>query len=383
MERLNALTGVRGVAAFSLLIAHAIHYSFLYPGNHQLLSDLTFGLGRFGMSLTFLLSGFVIHYNYSNIMRSEGIIYGGYHFMVTRFAKLYPLYILGLIMSLGSIPSPHFDNFWQVISNLTLTQTWFNIEGTVGPSFGQSWTISTEWFFYVLFALFSWALASIRNPFKVLVIFLAITTIFLALIFSLQDSVVHFLTPLLAWKGLPISAPSWYWLTYFSPFIRMFEFIAGVLASKVYLANITRHDYLSGSTVKICLCICVAWCLIAIILHAVLTDFLPNFVFAPAIAPLLILLCRYRTGLSDFLSNRYITFFGEISYSVWVFQFAIMSIFSTSFILTGETWLSPFNAVVKVILIVVLATVFGYGSHLALEVPAQRWLKLKLLTKKQ
>ncbi len=383
MKKLNALTGLRGVAAYSLLVAHAIHYSFIYPG-HQLLSDLTFGLGHFGMSLTFVLSGFVIHYNYSNIIRSEGIVSGGYRFMTARVAKLYPLYIFGIVMSLGSLPSNNFDNLWQAISDITLTQTWFNIEGINGVLFGHSWPISAEWFFYITFILFSGSVTRIRNSFRALIIFLIVTPIILAIIFSLKDPVINILTPFLALKGMPISAPIWHWLTYFSPYIRVLEFIAGALASQLYLAG--AHKPLSSFAVNIYTLACVIWCFIGIGLNAFpsnfFANFLPNFIFAPAIAPLLILLCRYHTSLSNFLSKRYMMFFGEISYSVWVFQFAVMSIFLSSFVLSNSTWLSPMNAIIKTILIVILATVFGYGSYLMLEIPAQRWLKSKLLAKK-
>lgn len=381
MERLNVLTGLRGVAAYSLLIAHAIHYSFIYPGN-TLLANLMFGLGHFGMSLTFVISGFVIHYNYAHILQSEGMMSGGYRFMVTRVAKLYPLYIFCLVMSLGSLPSTHFDNGWQVISALTLTQTWFNLEGVSGGMFGQAWPISAEWFFYLVFLLFSWSLVTIKNPLRTLIIFLTLTPICLAMLFNLQVRIVNFLTPLIAWKGLPLSAPVWYWLTYFCPFLRLLEFIAGVLASQVYLANIKNRIHFSDVVIKICLGICVAWCVIAIIMHAFVTnivaDFFPNFIFAPAIAPMLILLCRYHTSLSKLLCKRFLMFIGEISYSVWVFQFAIMSIFVSSFVSTDLTWMSPINATLKTVLIVILSTVFGYGSYLLLEVPAQRWLKSKL-----
>jgi peptidoglycan/LPS O-acetylase OafA/YrhL len=51
-----ALTGARGVAAYSVLLAHALNYSGI---NWRPLTSLAY----FAMSLFFTLSGFVIQYN--------------------------------------------------------------------------------------------------------------------------------------------------------------------------------------------------------------------------------------------------------------------------------------------------------------------------------
>src|SRR5579862_9913377 len=102
MKQLNPLTGLRGVAAYSVLFAHAINSSFTY--DLSLVAPFTGRLAYFGMSLFFVLSGFVIHYNYAKLIQSDGYIFGGYKFFTARIARLYPLYALVLICMLDGIP---------------------------------------------------------------------------------------------------------------------------------------------------------------------------------------------------------------------------------------------------------------------------------------
>lgn len=69
-SHLDALTGLRAIAAYSVLIAHAINSAFIYGGvlHFNLFASR---LAYFGMSLFFVLSGFVIHYNYAESFARE------------------------------------------------------------------------------------------------------------------------------------------------------------------------------------------------------------------------------------------------------------------------------------------------------------------------
>src|SRR5260370_14849385 len=85
----------------------------------------------FGMSAFFVLSGFVIHYNYEAQIRDEG--WRGFaNFLVARFARLYPLYIVCVLIELNSNGylidlvtgnSATIEHAWATLpSYLTLTQ---------------------------------------------------------------------------------------------------------------------------------------------------------------------------------------------------------------------------------------------------------------------
>src|SRR5215475_947130 len=142
-----SLTGFRWIAAALILLAHTMPL-FTAPG---LSSYASASLGRLGMTLFFVLSGFVIHYNYGDrvarlrvpALRSFG---------VARLARLYPLY-LGMLMFDLAVRATHPSFDLQTLTAalpyyLTLSQSWFPI--WVGDQhlctvyFGLAWSISAE-----------------------------------------------------------------------------------------------------------------------------------------------------------------------------------------------------------------------------------------------
>jgi hypothetical protein len=121
-----ALDGLRGLAA--ILVAGA-HYMTMEGGAP--LSDIVQTLTGLGMTLFFVLSGFVIHYNYNTTITQPS---GLRMFFVARFARLYPLYILLFLFDFaytgltarsacGQIGAP--GEYWSGVPfYLTFTQTW-------------------------------------------------------------------------------------------------------------------------------------------------------------------------------------------------------------------------------------------------------------------
>ena len=82
---LPALDGLRFMAA--MLVAGGHYASIFSQGSPPVMVTTLAGLG---MTLFFVLSGFVIHYNYCGTIPKAG---GLRAFAVARFARLYPLYI--------------------------------------------------------------------------------------------------------------------------------------------------------------------------------------------------------------------------------------------------------------------------------------------------
>jgi peptidoglycan/LPS O-acetylase OafA/YrhL len=171
-----ALTGVRFVAAFLVLTGHAAGI-MRFPGPppfwHACLSQLT-GLG---MPLFFVLSGFVIHYNYAQPVHAQPLR-GTYNFFVARFARLYPMYFVVLFVDLFF--HGFFDN-WQgwtipyglkvaLASYLPLVQSWhYEVMGdntltfVFPPAVQVTWSISTEWFFYFCYPFLCIGLVRLRT----------------------------------------------------------------------------------------------------------------------------------------------------------------------------------------------------------------------------
>ena len=179
---IKSLTGIRCVAAYGVLIAHALN--IVYPNNVDLYW-FAHRLAYFSMSLFFVLSGFVIHYNYAALIRSEGGL-GVYKFIVARFARLYPLYLFVLIVggAFAIEQRPH-----VLLAHLTLSQSWFNMADAI---FAPSWSISTEWFFYLVFAVFALLLPASPRPGRALVALLIGAPMLLLLTFLYREQVTSF-----------------------------------------------------------------------------------------------------------------------------------------------------------------------------------------------
>jgi peptidoglycan/LPS O-acetylase OafA/YrhL len=141
-QEIQSLTGLRFYAAALVLWAHTVT-AFLIPAGVPILGT-TPAAGYLGMTLFFVLSGFVIHYNYG---ASVGSLSGRaiYSFVVARVARLYPLFFLCVAITavMPRDPSPSFA--WLPLY-LTMTHDWSpQVVGNrfLGDLFAPgSWSIS-------------------------------------------------------------------------------------------------------------------------------------------------------------------------------------------------------------------------------------------------
>jgi peptidoglycan/LPS O-acetylase OafA/YrhL len=369
-KHLDPLTGLRGVAAYSVLLAHAAQSSFPYY------QDLVYNrLSAFGMSLFFVLSGFVIYYNYAELFRQESLASAGWKFFAARFARLYPLYAVSLIIVLPHVPAPNFAGHpWVLLSYFTLTQSWFN---TMWTLFQPAWSISTEWFLYLAFVPLLWIVRRLKPSVVTLLVYCAAAAFTLYLLLGvfrqpLEDVVREhlFVSPQISVEPLG-------WLGYFGAPVRVFEFVAGILSARAYMA--LRDGELSGS--RLVFTLAPAWCAAVILIGPLTTGspLLGNFIFAPALAPFMLYVCRAPGHwFARVLSSRPLQFMGDISYSVYVWSFFVLDGLANSF-KSGEPSIEGIiNSLLRVAVAVGLTSVFAYGSFVLIETPSRRWLRAVL-----
>src|SRR5579864_944175 len=197
------LTGLRFLAAFSVLIAHGfavLLHGHDSPGSVAYWATQASG---FGMTLFFVLSGFVIHYNYATLVTAGGFR-GIAAYLWARFARLYPLFLLTL---LGYIlisrrhyefwtghPEP-FESVLQALPYFLFSvQSWLyrpigdtTLIYAIGGSSSLTWSISTEWFFYFLYPLVAWLILRSRAPRLTIVLAVAWCALWIALATALYD----------------------------------------------------------------------------------------------------------------------------------------------------------------------------------------------------
>ena len=160
--RLDALTGLRCFAAVNIVLFHFSNPDwFNFSTVVQIFShDVTLRLnfapvvnaGYASVSFFILLSGFVLAYNYAERAQLGELERG--RFWKARFTRLYPIYLLGLILSLGMLKLEYAARstgmFWTgVVLTPLLLQGWIPALATFWNT--PAWTMSAESFYYVLF----------------------------------------------------------------------------------------------------------------------------------------------------------------------------------------------------------------------------------------
>jgi peptidoglycan/LPS O-acetylase OafA/YrhL len=192
--RLDALTGIRGIAALWVVAYHYAIIPFDALPWGRVLPFVKFGY--LGVDLFFFLSGFIIAYTHARdtaTLAPRRVL----HFWGLRFARIYPVHAAVLLaMVLMALAGPllhvmphHPENFYwrDLVWNMLLMQSW-GVSPTVNWNF-PSWSISSEWAAYLLFPLLALALARIATRRQAVLWLLAETALFaLAYVFFFHGS---------------------------------------------------------------------------------------------------------------------------------------------------------------------------------------------------
>jgi peptidoglycan/LPS O-acetylase OafA/YrhL len=154
-----ALTGLRAVVAYLVFFYHCVKTT--PTDTLSLFSKWTLRLvqqGHIGVSVFFVLSGFLITNRYGRSLTLKGPWFRQY--MQNRFARIYPVYFLLTVLTFAvMIVRPQydwdewtpsftlFDKVFSVLLNLTLTRGYFKDFWLLGM--GTAWTLTIEESFYL------------------------------------------------------------------------------------------------------------------------------------------------------------------------------------------------------------------------------------------
>jgi peptidoglycan/LPS O-acetylase OafA/YrhL len=401
---LAPLTGLRAVAAFSILLSHTM--TWCTPFNNTAVFGILSGIvGVYGMPLFFVLSGFVIHYNYSSLFWSRPYATAFRAFLTARFARIYPLYIFFALF--GAISD--FTVNWvhvepsqfvrYLFHAITLTQSWVyaivvNGHVLLANGFGLAWSLSTEFFFYLAYPVFVVAILGLRRPFSIFVVIVAfslvivgfLTVAYLHMGQLMEVARLHVTDFIDAEKDF---ANSFYrWLFYYSPYVRIWEFVLGCLTAQLFLRTEQRAISKSENGWGF-LALYLALALLGVfgllqaipvrngLVRGLVAFFSLNFGGAVPIASLIFCAARYRSRVGRLLSLPWILWLGEISYSIYCVHTWTLRPFIRPAVDIDAIF--ALDAALRIGFAVAFTVIVASATYSIIEMPCRRYLRVKLM----
>jgi peptidoglycan/LPS O-acetylase OafA/YrhL len=396
-----ALTGLRFLAAFSVLLAHGLSTTVANSEPPQGAVYWLMQASGFGMTLFFTLSGFVIHYNYASLVTAGGLRGIG-AFLWARFARLYPLFLL--MMLIYVLLSQRHIAYWtghpdqiggllQALPYFLLSiQSWIykvigddSLINAVRGGSAPTWSISTEWFFYIAYPFVAWFLLRARTPMAVVLVAALWCVAWTLLATGLYDRLPQIDAWAVARYGAIASIQDdensfVRWLLYLSPYLRIGEFVLGAITAQLYVAlrdrKVGAWENAAGNLVLIAAAASVL--LVSYLANAAdlpMTIFRKmhwNFALGPSVALLIFCAARYRSVASQLLSSRPVTALGEASYSIYLTHSIVLI---AAVRLTGGVAHGVAFNVVKLIVLMAIVVAVSLLLYAYYEAPMRQWLR--------
>jgi peptidoglycan/LPS O-acetylase OafA/YrhL len=398
-HELRALHGLRFLAAFCILFSHACGWLANFKDTQTIFHYSGEFVGIYGMPLFFVLSGFVIHYNYSRLFSTMQTHWAIVEFLGARFARIYPLFICFFLVgfAVDGVMQWYYDhqlNLFLVMAHyLTLTQSWvyivlFGDRLLLDGPFGLSWSLSTEFFFYVTYIVLVLYIARMRSIAGLLVTAGAMSVLIVAAFgyaAGHRDAINAFSGRYMNdYFGTSNHSVYW-WFFYYSPYARVFEFILGCLTAQIYTLFAAHPVSLrEAQWGRIILYVSLVFLIAFSFVHVsrpfgpVVAQYVDavklNFGTAVGIAALIFCVSRYRTSaVALLLSTPLMVLLGDLSFSIYAVHTWTLRIFerpSMDFRYGVEL-----EAAFRIVLGVALTLILSTATFRLIEVPARAWVR--------
>lgn len=291
--KIPQITFTRFLAAMAIVISHFNKDMFLYKIDY--ISNI-FLKANVGVSYFFILSGFIMIIAYH---RKEKIGYLDYY--KNRFARIYPLYVLGLLLYLVTKYSNF--SFYKGFLYLFGLQSWVPGEAMVLNFPG--WSISVEFLFYLIFPwLYNYFYSKGNKSIWIITILIWIVTQVFCSLYA--DSSYY--------QGPHTQSHE---LLYYFPLMHINEFLVGNLAGLFFMKNHERKNY------DLPVIIIFGLVLLSLVF---LPLFYHNGLMALLFIPLIVLISRNNGVLTKIFSLKPLEYLGEASYAVYITHIPVLYI---------------------------------------------------------
>jgi len=348
-DEILPLTGLRFVAALYVFAFH-IHTRWPLAEKGSYVANFL-NEGAVGMTLFFILSGYILAYTYAEKNISPLMFYRN------RFARIYPVYAVAALMTLPWLFKNQFSEAFffaalqigiLVMADTLMIQAWFPQLWAFWNN-GASWSLSTEMFFYALFPLLLHAAARLNKAW---------------LVSAMMGVYVLSELPGLSYMVFEPRSTDGLQIFYAMPIFRLPEFAMGIL---VYFASgRVRESRLLRMAASPALLLLVVY---LATFGSKIPIFVPNnWIVVPVIALLIAYLATCDTALGRLLSMGIFVWSGKISYCFYSFQFFVIFSF-----LEVRIYLPDKGLIVFCSTFVILLSISAIGYHF-IEEPFRRRL---------
>jgi peptidoglycan/LPS O-acetylase OafA/YrhL len=265
-------------------------------------------MGDAGVEFFFILSGFILTYVHPELFRAhlDRVRVGA--FWAARFARIYPVHVLAFVFAMyivfhafgfGWLRQNPAENALAFITQLTLTQSWVQLESNFNFN-SVAWTISDEAFFYAAFPIVAVAVSVTIPKSKVNAMLL------LAAAFWACSAVIAASTGVF---GLPHRFPP----------VRIFDFLIGVCLGVVFANRPVERQKLNYAVATSLEAAAVCGIAAAILYTpAIFRPFQYWTWTAPFSAGIIYIFALGDGALSKLLSTAPLVYLGEISYNFYM-----------------------------------------------------------------
>ncbi|MFZ0717887.1 acyltransferase family protein [Mycobacterium sp.] len=360
--RIESLTGLRWCAALAVFLSHNV------PGGRTppIISTF-FSSGYIGVTLFFVLSGFVLTVTYGDVIaerRKAGI----WNYAVARMARVMPLYWLILlfvvVVWVSFSPAATTAGLWW---HFLAIQAWTGDVKLAYSWNSPGWSVGVELFLYAMFPLLVLLAGVLTSTRKVITVacFVVAAMATLVILFHLTGN-----------DKLPLSDPAsaHRWI-YRSPLMRLGDFTLGICGALIYARERSR-----ACLIKTAPLVAVAMSLLIMGLMMVpqLLNSSPSYDLAyavPGAVLILSLALSPHRGIARFLGSVTLVALGELSYAFYLIhapvgaQFQRWGVSSNGFTLVSGMVL---------ILCLLFLIALSWGLHVSFERPARIFLRKRL-----
>lgn len=359
---ISSLTSLRGIAAFVVVLFHvdAIWLKLFSPDQRFFLHK-----GYLLVDFFFLLSGFIMVHVYGKDFESfQWTTFK--RFVQARFARIYPVHFFALIgliifyvLKVSHLPGNPFDG--RVWDPQALPAHFLLVQGMGFLSFFSwnvpSWSISTEWWMYMLFPLLMPWFGKL-NFWKQLLGFLVVAVLYLICYYVLYP-ISESLSPFPGGRGNSLD------LIYDFAFIRCFAgFTGGMLLHRLYRMNWWAEGWKSVFAVP---------CLFLLIGLSMQLE-VPDYLLIPEFGALLLASAHCTGTTLEWLTSKPLMFMGEISYSVYMIHMPLLIVRLYAFPVL-PVWLEgrPNDFLFAGLFVVVVLVVSSF-TYFTVELPLRKRL---------